>query len=144
MNLITREELRRKMERGDEFKLVMTLSAPAYRAKHIPSSAYFETIGEALAALDPADEIVVYCADVYCAASIYAYHRLEQAGYTRVRRYAGGVADWEEAGYPFESGSVGRSLEERSRRRMPTRLHALRRTNRPWRVCVNATAPRSV
>ena len=105
MNVITREELRRKMERGDEFKLVMTLSAFAYDAKHIPSSRHFETIGEALAELDPADEIVVYCADVYCASSIYAYRRLEQAGYTRVRRYAGGVADWEEAGYPLESGS---------------------------------------
>jgi rhodanese-related sulfurtransferase len=135
MKLITREELRRKMERGDEFKLVMTLSAPAYRTKHIPSSWYFETIGEALAALDPADEIVVYCADVYCAASIYAYRRLEQAGYTRVRRYAGGVADWEEAGYPLESGSADPTAE-RSRRRPTPRMHALTRTNRPWRVCL--------
>jgi rhodanese-related sulfurtransferase len=136
MNLITREELRRKMERGDEFRLVMALSALAYRTKHIPSSWCFETIGEALAALDPADEIVVYCADVYCAASIYAYRRLEQAGYTRVRRYAGGVADWEEAGYPLESGSVDPTAD-RSRRRTPTpRMHTLTRTNRPWRVCV--------
>ena len=137
MNVITREELRRKMERGDEFKLVMTLSALAYRAKHIPSSCHFETIAEALAALDPADEIVVYCADVYCAASIYAYRRLEQAGYTRVRRYAGGVADWEEAGYPLESGVVDPTVDEPSRRRTPVpRTHARTRMNRPWRVCV--------
>ena len=139
MKLITREELRRKMERGDEFKLVMTLSAHAFRAKHIPSSWYFETIGEALAALDPAEEIIVYCADVHCVASIYAYRRLEQAGYTRVCRYAGGVADWEEAGYPLESGPVrpraDRSHEERSRRRTSTlRLQALTRTSRPWHV----------
>ena len=25
-------------------------------------------------------------------------------GYRRVRRYAGGIADWEEAGYPLERG----------------------------------------
>ena len=132
MKLITREELRRKMERGDEFKLVMTLSAHAFRAKHIPNSCYFETIGEALAALDPSEEIVVYCADVHCVASIYAYRRLEQAGYTRVRRYAGGVADWEAAGYPLESGP-GRPPAERSRRRAPTlRMQALTRTSRPW------------
>jgi rhodanese-related sulfurtransferase len=132
MKLITREELRRKMERGDEFKLVMTLSAHAFHAKHIPNSRHFESIGEALAALDPADEIVVYCADVHCVASIYAYRRLEQAGYTRVRRYAGGVADWEEAGYPLESGPA-RPPVERSRRRGPTlRMQALTRTSRPW------------
>ena len=139
MKLITREELRRKMERGDEFKLVMTLSAHAFHAKHIPSSCYFDTIGEALAALDPAEEIVVYCADVHCVASIYAYRHLERAGYTRVRRYAGGVADWEEAGYPLESGAgrppAVRSRDERSRRRTSTlRLQALTRTSRPWYV----------
>jgi rhodanese-related sulfurtransferase len=140
MKLITREELRRKMERGDELTLVMTLSAHAYRAKRIPSSCHFDTIGEAFAALDPADEIVVYCADVHCAASIYAYRRLEQAGYTRVRRYAGGVADWEEAGYPLESGPVDptpeRSRDERSRRRTPTlRMKARTRPGRPWHLC---------
>jgi len=134
MNLITRDELRRKMERGDEFELVMTLPAPAYRAKHIPSSRYFETIGDALAALDPAEEIVVYCADVHCVASIYAYSRLEQAGYTRVRRYAGGVADWEEAGYPLESGPV-EPPAERSRRRTPTL--------RPWRLCASVAGRRA-
>lgn len=101
MNLISREELRRKLDRGDEFKLVMTLSAFAYRSKHIPRSLYFETVDEAVAALDRDEEIVVYCADVYCAASIYAYRFLEREGFTRVRRYAGGVADWEEAGYPL-------------------------------------------
>jgi len=141
MNLITREELRQKLERGDEFQLVMTLSAHAYRAKHIPTSCTFETVGEALAALDPAEETVVYCADLHCAASIYAYHHLEREGYTRVRRYAGGIADWEEAGYPLESGppdpTTERSLDERSRRRTsPPRMQTLTRTNRPWRVCV--------
>ena len=106
MNLISREELRRKLDRGDEFKLVMTLSAFAYRSKHIPRSLYFETVDEAVAALDRDEEIVVYCADVYCAASIYAYRFLEREGFTRVRRYAGGVADWEEAGYPLEGEMV--------------------------------------
>ena len=101
MDLISREELRRKLERGDEFKLVMTLSGFAYRTKHIASSLHFETVEEAVAALDREDEIVVYCADVHCVASIYAYRLLEREGFTRVRRYAGGLADWEEAGYPL-------------------------------------------
>ena len=106
MNLITREELRRKLDRGDDFKLVMTLSSFAYDTKHIPTSIRFETADEAVAKLDRCDEIVVYCADVHCAASIRAYHRLSRKGYGRVRRYAGGVADWESAGYPL----VGRAI----------------------------------
>jgi rhodanese-related sulfurtransferase len=105
MKLIDRRELREKLERGDEFRLVMTLSELAYRAKHIPTSVCFETIGDALDVLDRADEIVVYCADAHCAASIYAYRFLEREGYADVRRYAGGIADWEEAGYPLEGGA---------------------------------------
>jgi rhodanese-related sulfurtransferase len=106
MNLITRDELRAKLDRGDEFKLVMTLSELAYRAKHIPTSLHFETVKRTLGALDTSEEIVVYCADFHCSASIYAYHLLERAGYTRVRRYAGGIADWEAAGYRLEHGSA--------------------------------------
>ena len=101
MNLITRDELREKVAHGDEFKLIMTLSKRAYEAKRIPGSIQFDTVEEALAALDPAEEIIVYCAGAYCPASIRAYRLLEARGYTRVRRYAGGIADWENAGYPL-------------------------------------------
>jgi hypothetical protein len=72
MNLISREELHRKLERGDDFTLVMTLSGFAYSTKHIAGSHHFETVEEALVELDREDEIVVYCADVHCVASIYA------------------------------------------------------------------------
>ena len=80
----------------------MTLCEPAYRAKHIPGSVHFATREEALGALDPAEEIIVYDSDVHCPASIRAYQLLDQKGYTRVRRYAGGIADWEDANYPLE------------------------------------------
>jgi rhodanese-related sulfurtransferase len=103
MKLISRDELRAKLERGDDFRLLMVLSANAYEAKHIPGSLHFATWQDALAALDPSEEIVVYCAGEYCAASIRFYVLLERSGYTRVRRYAGGVADWEAAGYPIAS-----------------------------------------
>ena len=86
MNLITRDELRSKLQRGDDFKLVMTLSARSYRAKHIPYSLNFESAVEAVEALDPTEEIVLYCADVHCAASIYAYRLFEREGYTKARK----------------------------------------------------------
>jgi rhodanese-related sulfurtransferase len=129
LNLIMRDELRGKLERGDDFRLVMTLSSFAYGAKRIPSSLHFETVDETLAALDPADEIVVYCADPYCAASIYAYRLLERSGYTRVRRYAGGISDWEAAGYPLVSGE--RELPPAR----PSPRPARPTLNRPWRLC---------
>ena len=129
MNLIARDELRRKLERGDKFKLVMTLPELAYRTKHIPGSLHFETIDEALAALDRKDEIVVYCADVHCVASIYAYGLLKREGFVRVRRYAGGIADWESAGYPLE-----RETRNHRHPHVRTPPNHVRR-NRPCRVC---------
>jgi rhodanese-related sulfurtransferase len=101
MKTIDREELRAKLERGDEFKLVMTMSDWAFNAKHIPGSinVYTEAVG--LELLDTDDEIVVYCSYEDCIASRMAYEILRKHGYTNVRRYTGGIADWEEAGYPL-------------------------------------------
>jgi 3-mercaptopyruvate sulfurtransferase SseA len=117
MNLITRDQLRAKLDRGDDFKLVMALSEIAYRAKHIPTSLHFETVKQTLAALDPDEQIIVYCADSHCPASIYAYYLLERAGHTRVCRYAGGIADWEAAGYSFEQGSPAPTNDRAARAR---------------------------
>ena len=102
MNLIDRDELREKLERHDEFRLVMALSARSSANKRIPTSLSFDTAAAALDELDPDTEIVVYCGGAYCVESIYAYYRLERAGFTHVRRYAGGIPDWEEAGFPLE------------------------------------------
>jgi rhodanese-related sulfurtransferase len=99
MNLIDRDELRAKLERHDEFRLVMTLPARSNANKRIPTTVSADS---AFDDLDPNEEIVVYCGGAYCPASIYAYYRLERAGFTHVRRYAGGIPDWEEAGFPLE------------------------------------------
>ena len=102
MNLITRDELKEKLDRGDDFKLVCALSEWAYRAKHIPGSLHIDNPSKAIDLLDKSDEIVVYCSDVHCPASKYAYHILTSNGYEDVRRYEGGIIDWEDAGYPVE------------------------------------------
>ncbi len=107
MKLIDREELKQKLDRGDDFKLVMALGEWAYRAKRIPGSLHFETVEKGLQALDPDDDIVVYCSNPSCVASIAAYKMLTQNGYRNVRRYAGGLEGWEEAGYPLEGEMVG-------------------------------------
>jgi rhodanese-related sulfurtransferase len=103
---IDREELQRKLARGDRLKLVNCLREWAFRAKHIPGSIHFNTEDEMLANLQKDDEIVVYCTNPPCIASITAYHRLLDHGYSNVRRYAGGLEDWENAGLPLEGEMV--------------------------------------
>ena len=103
---IEREELRDKLARKDGVKLVMSLGEWAFQAKHIPGSVYFNSPDEMLAALRKDDDIVVYCSNPGCLASLAAYHRLVDHGYTHVRRYAGGLVDWEDAGLPLEGSWI--------------------------------------
>lgn len=99
---IDREELQRKIERGDEFRLVMALNEWAFRAKHIPGSEHFNTPDELFSSLRPNEEVVVYCTSIDCHSSIALYMALIDAGFVNVRRYSGGLSDWEAAGLPLE------------------------------------------
>ena len=103
---ISREELQEKMARGDDFKLIMALNRWAFDAKHIPGSLHFDTPEALRAAVGPDDEIVVYCSNVDCLSSVAVYRDLVRHGYTNVRRYAGGLIDWEDAGLPLEGSYV--------------------------------------
>ena len=104
---IGREELKDKLDRGDNFKLVQALNRWAYDAKHIPGSLHFDTPDELYEAVRPEDEVVVYCSNVNCLSSVAMYRDLVRRGYPRVRRYAGGLLDWEDAGLPLEGSAVG-------------------------------------
>lgn len=106
MRTIELAELKRKMDRGDDFRLVMTLGGWAFQAAHIPGSLHFDSPEAGFAALDPEDEIVVYCSDPACVASRYAYEQLVERGYGNVRRFSGGLQEWLAAGYPLEGESV--------------------------------------
>ncbi len=106
MELITCEELKEKLDRGDDFKLVMALGDWYFRAVHIPGSISVSSSAEAAELLDPDDEIVVYCTNRACPASKLLYRELEKAGYGRMRRYADGIDGWFEAGYPLEGEQV--------------------------------------
>ena len=103
---IDREELKRKLDHGDPIKLVMALNRWAYDAKHIPGSLHFDTPDQLYAAVRPEDEVVVYCSNVDCLSSVALYRDLIRRGYANVRRYSGGLVDWEEAGLPLEGEFV--------------------------------------
>jgi rhodanese-related sulfurtransferase len=102
LKTISREELKQKLDHAENFRLVMALAEWAYHAKHIPGSIHFDTIKEAIQSLNKDDEIVVYCSDENCIASKALGQLLERNGYTHVLHYAGGLQDWEQAGYPLE------------------------------------------
>jgi rhodanese-related sulfurtransferase len=106
MDTISRDELKTKLDRGEDFKLVFVLGDWAYQAKHIPGSINLSNPSESADILDLNDEIVVYCSNDSCVASIAAYKILKQAGYVNVRRYSGGLVDWEDAGYTLEGDMV--------------------------------------
>jgi|AP95_1055475.scaffolds.fasta_scaffold68930_2 hypothetical protein len=79
MNLINRDELKTKLDRGDEFKLVMTLTDWAFQAKLIPGSLNLASAEDVSTLLEKDDEIVVYCSDENCIGSKVAYDKLTRA-----------------------------------------------------------------
>ena len=63
---------------------------------------FISTHRTSYAAVKPEDEVVVYCSNVDCLSSVALYRDLVARGYPRVRRYSGGLIDWEDAGLPLE------------------------------------------
>jgi rhodanese-related sulfurtransferase len=106
MRTITREKLKKKLDGGGDFKLVNCLDEWQFRAKRIPGSILFESLQHALDTLDPKEEVIVYCSNCGCTASVLVYQRLSERGFLNLRHYAGGIADWEDAGYPLEGDRV--------------------------------------
>ena len=106
---IQREELRAKLDRREPITLIMALNRWAFDAKHIPGSVHFDHPDEIFSTVPQDDEIVVYCTDVDCLSSVALYRTLLEHGYSNVRRYSGGLIDWEGAGLPLEGAERGRS-----------------------------------
>jgi rhodanese-related sulfurtransferase len=111
MKLISSKELIEKLDRGDDFKLVMTFHEGAFRAKHIPGSVNVYSEESAKGVIEPSDEIVIYCVNEICRASITAYRILSENGFTNVRRFAGGLEEWEKMGFPLEGDKVDQPID---------------------------------
>ena len=103
---IDRDELKARLDGGQPPVLIMALNRWAFDAKHIPGSVHFDTPDELYAAVRPDDEVVVYCSQTDCLSSVALYRDLVRRGYRDVRRYSGGLLDWEEAGYPLAGEAV--------------------------------------
>ncbi|MBV8814328.1 MAG: rhodanese-like domain-containing protein [Verrucomicrobia bacterium] len=104
MNVITREQLKEKLDQRGGFQLINCLDEWMFREKHIPGSIRFDR--DLLKTLHPQQEIIVYCSNPGCTASVLVYQQFTQHGFQNVWHYPGGIADWEDGGYPFEGEGV--------------------------------------
>ena len=106
---IGRDELRLKIDRGEEFVLVDALAPMSYARSRLPGAINLppEWVEERAPRRIPdlGREIVVYCSSETCDSSVQTGERLLRLGYTNVRHYVGGKADWLKAGLPLERGA---------------------------------------
>jgi rhodanese-related sulfurtransferase len=105
---ITRDELTELLDRS-EVVVVEALPEQYFAKEHIPGAIrvdYEELESQAPARLPDKDAaIVTYCASLTCRNSEIAANKLVALGYTNVREYAEGKADWIEAGLPVEASA---------------------------------------
>jgi rhodanese-related sulfurtransferase len=103
---ISLKELQERLETKPALVLVEALPAQYYRHSHIPGAinlSHDEVDVRAPELLPDQDaEIVVYCASATCHNSGIAANRLAALGYTNVRDYHEGKAEWTDAGLPVE------------------------------------------
>jgi rhodanese-related sulfurtransferase len=107
VNTITTEQLKERLDRGDEFKLLMAFDDWRFAAGHIPGSLGAGSPAAAMKLASPHECVVVYCTSPACVASQVLYRALEEAGYRHVLRYSGGVAGWQDAGHRLVGAQVG-------------------------------------
>lgn len=104
--LITRDELAAHVEAGT-VTVVDALGGGYYAKQHLPGAVPLvedQVIALATRLLpDRAAPIVTYCSDSNCPNSERVARRLISLGYTDVRKYREGIADWVAAGLPTES-----------------------------------------
>lgn len=105
---ISRDEVKAGLDTGT-ITLVDALPDSYYEQQHLPGALNLvaddvET-GAARLLPDKDAAIVTYCSNTACGNSGQVAARLERLGYTNVRKYAGGIQDWSEAGLPTHSGA---------------------------------------
>jgi rhodanese-related sulfurtransferase len=104
---IRAEELRRKLEDGDDFVLVDALAPMVYAHSHLPGAINIPPSNVDRTRLakripDLGTAIVVYCANLDCDDSVSTADQLRTLGYSNVMHYRGGKEEWKELGLPLE------------------------------------------
>jgi rhodanese-related sulfurtransferase len=104
---ISREDLKGKIEGGDDFVLLEVLSEQSYARGHLPGAIRFpgtHTIPDLLP--DKSTQVIAYCSNFNWHSSTRVVRELTTMGYENAYEFEGGKQDWIEAGYPTETGPV--------------------------------------
>lgn len=111
MRTVTAKDLKTMLDTNQDLLLLNVLGEEDFEKEHIPGSHNipesrddFVTAIERLAGAKD-KRIVVYCASKDCQASPKAATKLEQAGFTNVTDFEGGMAEWKLGNFEVESGS---------------------------------------
>ena len=98
------EEVKKKLEAGERFRLIDVREGDEYARGHLPGA---EPLSKGIierdieqAVPDPAAEVVLYCGGGF--RSALAAENLERMGYQNVWSMWGGWSSWTEAGFPVE------------------------------------------
>lgn len=104
---ISLDDLKKKMDKGEDFILLDNRSFGEYQEKHIPgaSSMPLSEIDKKYQELSKDKEIITYCHGWHCNTSKIAAQKLKDYGFEKVRILDGTVSDWEKRGWPIEKGS---------------------------------------
>jgi len=102
----TIDDVKAKLDRGEQFTLVDVREDHEWAAGHLPQAVH---LGKGILERDaetklpnPAAEIVLYCGGGY--RSALAADALQKMGYTNVWSMDGGFRGWKEAGHNIEHG----------------------------------------
>jgi rhodanese-related sulfurtransferase len=98
---VTRQELARRLQQGDELVILDVRPAEEHAAGHLPGgvSIPISELRRRLAELPRDREIVAYCRGPFCAFAHEAIQVLADAGLT-ARRLEDGLPEWQAAGLP--------------------------------------------
>ncbi|KJK42967.1 rhodanese [Lentzea aerocolonigenes] len=107
------DDVHRDLQEGNTsgYVLVETRNAEAFEQARIPGAINLPYRAlpdqpELLENLDPDLVYICYCESFQCNAATKGALALAQRGF-RVKRLAGGITAWREAGYPVEAGEAG-------------------------------------
>lgn len=115
-DLISTEDIKKKLDAGEDMVIIDTMPEDSYHKNHIPGAvgavlpgkmeevdperraAFVKALGE-----DKNKPVIIYCGRVSCYRSHVGALIAKEEGFTNVLRHPGGIDAWLEAGYKAES-----------------------------------------
>lgn len=115
-DLISTEDIKKKLDAGEDMVIIDTMPEDSYHKNHIPGAvgavlpgkmeevdperrrAFVKALGE-----DKNKPVIIYCGRVSCYRSHVGALIAKEEGFTNVLRHPGGIDAWLEAGYKAEN-----------------------------------------